>query len=66
MYLCADAVPPSPAFSGGSYEAALRACSGVHRLDLDDETMGHAVFAVLDCEMDRSNSFSGLLVSGAV
>ena len=54
-------IPDEPV-SGVSYEAALRARQGVYQLDLDSDSMGHAVFAMLDCSVDRFDQFDGLLV----
>jgi len=54
-------IPDEPV-SGVSYEAALRARQGVHQLDLDSDSLGHAIFAMLDCSMDRFDHFDGLLV----
>jgi hypothetical protein len=42
----------------------LQSRQAVHQLELDDDSMGHAVFAMLDCEVDRFMEFIGLQVSG--
>ena len=62
LFVGPNSPPSDEQFMGNTYDAALRARKAAHQIDLENDTNGQAIFALLDCDVDRTGQYTGLLV----